>query len=473
MNKTCFLTTVLLILCLIFLGSCDANKGGEAVDKNTVVIDFDSLPSGTIQVKASQRVVIKNQGPGDYINLIPVSSGNEGRNFRDDESSSVLKTEINTYVPLPDETGTNEFYGSDVGVSTTGEFLVSTVMKSSKQFVLVDMNTDTPVYVSPDGRSEFYQSFYTYDLSDFEDKSKLVMIEKWGGGQGLTELGSDRGVLDREDWDDRYTRGLGFLDFEGQDSVDLFASFVITANEGYSLEELRENVDETGLPTMKVSIVAPTELEEDEPLSLSSEENCLFVDASKLDSSKTYCLVVSDCDDFEGFGIANVSSPRFTDGKNRGWFIPYKQENGQVYIYLGKINSSFIFQYLCDKTITLKEYEGAESPIHTFEDSIILPVGAHSFVGGKIQSDSETERWVKVRYYNTLEDAQADANELADGMFRTSVKSVGSDGYGSSLNQRDPSDPNEIRVRGRMNLDDVYTVNPSENTVYVKITIRR
>ena len=466
MKKVLLFTSVLL---MILLMSCSNSEDVPQVQD--IILDAENL-GDVVNAYSSQKITVSNLADGEFIEIIPL---NGSRSTSRGKSDKLLETDINTLIPMRDEDGKIEFYGSDLGIEgkAYGQFKAMRLKKGDS--LEIKTYSDEPSY-SIDDKVVYYEKFMKYDLKDvdIEDKKAMFISDNGGGTTGdYVSHSSDFGIIDKKGWNNRHTSGSGILDLSGYNHVDLYAGCSLEALRNHTISEFKAKYGDR-MPSHTIRLTPITELEPNQRIAKPTGEMGLLIKATPTTSDKEYCIVFEGGPN-EARQFVDVSKAKYVDGKYRGIFIPYKCADGKVYIYIGEVTADFFFQYFMDNPIELIEFPNEDktnyptlsNPIDlsTFKKQII-PTDSHNIFGARIDDNLKEKKDIEIRFFSDP-DCQ---NEITNRALMTSFKIAFDNPY--SFGNRSVTGNSESKIISEKGyFRDMYILNNTDQIVYVKINI--
>lgn len=472
--KKSLIVLLCCILAVFLLSSCDDSTQG-ADNNDNIEIAANALPEGEIAVRSDQIIEISGIEDDEFVEIVPFSSsrvliGPTETSFRS-ANPNILATDLGSYIPIPDENGVISILGSDIGITSEGFFRLFKLKKSTNG--TLSMDDDAPTLVI--GESEYYTAFFRIDLSGYteEQKSRMVLVDSGMGSTGFyVSHSSDIGLMDSLYWGRRHTEGNGILNLSGRSYIDIYLSFSISGIDGYTLQDYRNNID--NLISHNVMFLPLTDLHVNDLIVPEGAFYAFGLKASDLDPNTDYAIEVIGCNrPNNGDTVVSLGQPRNADGTYRGYFLPYKVENGNTYIHLGKVTEDFFFGYFPEETPYNIRLIDAEYEMPEFElQSGDFAVQPRTYFAARLVSPSGSNRSVTVQFFWDSEyTEEIPLNDASAGAIKFHSSSKTDSGYSFGEQSVKGNSPNKtIKVGRKWNTCEFFVSNRIDAPVYIRVT---
>ena len=324
MMKKLFLFLIGLLSMTVFIVSCSQEPAG------TLSIDVSTQTEQWFSAKSGTKITLSSMDP-TVMYAVKTKSGDARAVYprgSEDDSSSILTTQVGTHIPIPEMDLTCTFLGIDVNITRSDDLSIIK-LKLGQDFTL-DTSERGADFIASDG-TRVWEEYYYCDLLfrgyTQEELSHMVLVtEQSGSGSGSSD--SAMVSLGFKQLANPETGAYGTVDLRGMLGVILYNNVGILSGTA---------------STQKLILEPSTLIECDQTVQIKGTHEVLQVKAETADPEKEYVLEVTTYDPNAEYIRLNMRNSLtmsiFADnGESRGFIVPLGQkQDGTHLVYLGKI----------------------------------------------------------------------------------------------------------------------------------------
>ena len=317
---------LLFLVCMIFPGCTpDVPDSGN-----------DSIPWQ--EVSSDEDIVLSGLDDGGLYSVLVEDSSAADRSY----GTSLPRTNMNTYLFLPEGDGTFSFSPSSLGLQSGDRYYVNRIDGNIYGDMKIEEDKDffLPYYRNGE-QGKLREEFYILDLKELEksglDLSNVVIIDTLLGSGGCS---TDYGVIEGpEDIFIRDPKNYAVLDFSDKTFVGLYNSIFIKKSRNSYTKELR--------------LVNPVEIPLNDSVVIDDENIVFSVSSKELTPSEEYVIRITPSKGYvrNNFVIVfnNANGRMKETGLRRPYLFPLNYSDDSILLYVGAVDEDFIFDcYLSD-----------------------------------------------------------------------------------------------------------------------------
>ena len=327
----------------------------------------DSIPWE--EVPSDEDIVLSGLDDGVLYSVLVEDSSAAARSY----GTSLPRTNMNTYLFLPESDGSFSFSPSSLGLQSGDRYYVNRIDGNIYGDMKIEEDKDFFLPYYRDGYlGKLREEFYILDLKELEesglDLSNVVIIDTL---LGSGECSTDYGVIEGpEDIFIRDPKNYAVLDFSDKTFVGLYNSIFIRESRNSYTKELR--------------LVNPVEIPLNDPVVIDDENIVFSVSSKELTPSEKYVIRITPSKGYvrNNFVIVfnNANGRMKETGLRRPYLFPLNYSDDSILLYVGAVDEDFIFDcYLSEDIPDSDNYGTIEliSMSELDENDFVAPVRFH------------------------------------------------------------------------------------------------
>lgn len=358
MKKNIFIA---LAIILAVFSSCQNGESaaGTPPPENLTISDISS--DGQNYTVADYTLIrLSNLDTEGLYGIYPMERQNRSSDSSDAAvNPQLITTNAGTRLLKP-QSQTAEFYGSDVGISSTGKVRILKYEPSDN--AEIDTEKEVPLYYDDVEQSNVYEKYSIFKTSGLDNKENAALLfyhltKKSGGARMSTDYGiidPSTGTLSHD------AKHRGVFDVSDKETIELFNQIRLKSGEVVS----------------EVLVQNPIQLESSQPNTIKNKQ-LYEIKAEDWSEGQTVVMELNLSDNVsiaDLFFSDSATDIRYASGDNSGLRHPYffplswDETNNTAVIYIGEIDGDIIFDVSAGEeieeigTARLREIKEEEKP---------------------------------------------------------------------------------------------------------------